>query len=103
MAELGRTDVTKLTELNPRWCVASGDESRSGMGMTMDCPNSRESRIGVWFSNPLDGLPPISGKPLWERTGDSFENLTLSPSVRVSTGEGELWHGFVRDGEAVDA
>jgi hypothetical protein len=34
----------------------------------------------------------------WQRTGDTFENLTLSPSLDFSA-RGE-WHGSITNGEA---
>jgi uncharacterized protein DUF6527 len=34
---------------------------------------------------------------LWTRTGDTFEMLTLSPSVDAS--KAGCWHGFVTNGE----
>lgn len=34
---------------------------------------------------------------LWTRTGDTFETLTLSPSVDAS--RSGCWHGFVQGGE----
>src|SRR4051812_3487927 len=96
----------KLTELNPRWLldadiVVGGqsihNEHRVGMAVTFDCPHCRTTRLGVFFANPIDGgLPSDDGK-LWQRTGDSFDNLSLSPSIDVSA-HGH-WHGFIKDGE----
>jgi hypothetical protein len=34
---------------------------------------------------------------LWRREGDTFDTLTLSPSVDASPSG--HWHGFVRNGE----
>jgi hypothetical protein len=55
----------------------------------------------VAFANPLDGGPPhISlGEPTWQRTGDTFETLTLSPSILRTRPYGCGWHGFITDGE----
>jgi hypothetical protein len=75
----------------------------------------------VAFANPLDGGAPIGlGKMrplleavqsagmtgvvtvppgfLWQRSGSTFDDLTLSPSVDAS-GSGH-WHGWVQAGEA---
>ena len=64
-------------------------------------PKGTGLRINIWFANPLDGGPPISDpdrpRCLWQRTGDTFETLTLSPSVDASPD----WHGWIRNGEMV--
>lgn len=38
----------------------------------------------------------------WDRSGDSLDTLTLSPSIEV-LGDHCRWHGFIRNGELVDA
>jgi hypothetical protein len=109
----------KLTDLAPRW-AADADimiggvnhhyKNRHGMAVTFACPhcvalnpgvverNGAVQFLGVWFENPIDGLPPTDGAShLWQRTGDSFENLTLAPSVDASA-DGH-WHGFIQNGE----
>lgn len=110
----------RLTELNPRWCAVVG---RHGQGVTFDCPHCRKARLVVFFANPLDGdgrlplkkyglelyetehdLSPKGTEVVpagfhWERTGDSFETLTLTPSVDASASG--HWHGHVRDGQCV--
>jgi hypothetical protein len=99
----------KLTDLNPRWWNTGGE--RRGMGVSFDCPHCRTQRIGVAFANPLDSGPPASIEgghdgighlgfrcaPEWQRTGETFETLTLSPSV--DTSKAGHWHGWVRNGE----
>lgn len=54
----------------------------------------------VMFRNPVDGGPPFpEAARLWERTGEDFDDLTLSPSVDASVlGH---WHGFIRNGMVV--
>lgn len=104
---------TKLSDLNPRW---TAEEGRSGQGILFDCPGpccaGRPSmyewepgmapwrkRAGVVFANPIDGGAPMPGPgPLWNRTGDTFETLTLTGSVWISPPE--HWHGHITDGEA---
>lgn len=50
------------------------------------------------FKVSLDGAPaPNSGSFKWEREGDTFETLTLKPSVDAS-GWGH-WHGWITNGE----
>lgn len=114
----------RLTELNPRWCSVAG---RSGQGVTFDCPHCRKARLCVFFANPLDGGTPLpcwkdtgvahpvldlyfaehdASPPgfevvppgyLWQRSGETFESLTLTPSVDASASG--HWHGFITAGE----
>ena len=101
----------KLIELNPKWIGAGGEEvfdkdhnpipERTGVGVGFDCPCGCESRCFIPFTNPLDGGPAIQDRVTWERTGDIFENLTLTPSIlRIG---GCAWHGFITNGEIVNA
>lgn len=104
----------RLVDLNPRW-VSAGPRRR-GVGVCFDCPGAccadkplselhpgdkpedqTKERACVFFSNPVDGGPPVGDGPHWERTGDAFEDLTLSPSVDGSS-HGH-WHGWIRGGE----
>lgn len=97
----------KLTDLDPHWFVTSEGHAagRTGMGVTFDCPCKPgcPTRLGVWFSNPIDGGPPAppecSPKPRWQRTGSTFETLTLTPSIDASGGAEPHWHGFITNGE----
>ncbi len=114
----------KLTELDPRWFSEDG---RHGQGFTFTCPLCRNMRLGVPFANPVDGgavLPPdkrgSKGGFLWQRSGDTFDVMTLSPSVDASVverppgmsdeewarvnrpctqGGWACWHGHVTNGE----
>lgn len=101
----------KLADLNPRWAIDGtivvGGQStinwdRVGMAVSFDCPCCRDTekatRLVVYFANPVDGGPPCDdGYKLWQRSGDAFENLTLSPSIDAS--EHKHWHGFIINGE----
>lgn len=97
----------KLTDLDPRWAcdadiVIGGTkrhfEGRTGMAVSFDCPHCRNTRLAVWFANPIDGLPPTDdAEHLWRRTGETFEALTLTPSVDAS--KHGHWHGFITNGE----
>jgi len=84
----------KLLDLDPRW-LACGDNGRFGMGLSFISPVSI-ARVAVWFKNPVDGGEPIEDgdKGLWERMGDTFQTLTLSPFVYASPN----WRGRVKDG-----
>jgi len=75
--------------------------------MSFECPHCHDFRIPVWFKNPLDGGPPVTREEMkqppgeelhhWQRTGDTFETMTLSPSIDAS--KWKHWHGFVRNGQ----
>ena len=98
----------KLTDLNPRWALDANivlgggpnvhDENRYGMAITFDCPHCRTTRLAVWFANPIDNKPATDNAVLlWTRNGDSFANLTLSPSINAAP-HGH-WHGSITNGE----
>jgi len=97
---------SKLVELNPQWCSSGGEGvTRNGqpvperlqIGVSFDCPCGCDSSCFIPFSNPLDGQPADEGfKTTWHRTGDTFETLTLHPSILRIGGCG--WHGFIREG-----
>lgn len=94
----------KLTELKPKWMMQITEDnrldckSRHGMGIVFDCPVHRNHRLGIFFKNPIDGLPAAEGQLLWQRTGESFDKLTVSPSVDASQFIG-CWHGHIVKGE----
>jgi hypothetical protein len=108
----------RLVDLDPCWVGAGGEgvsdpqgnpvASRQGVGVTFRCPCGRadhgpdSDRIYVSFANPLDGGPPYTspGEPAWQRTGDSFETLTLTPSILRVLAPCR-WHGYVTDGAIV--
>lgn len=105
----------KLTALNPTWASSGGagvsrrnaagemepSPERIGVGVMLDCPcgdQDEDHRLFVPFANPLDGAPSQEPRG-WQRTGDTFETLTLSPSVYRRKGCG--WHGWIRNGEVI--
>ncbi len=98
-----------LRDLDPRWtCDAVG---RHGMGISFDCPVHRTHRLAVAFANPVDGGQKMTGqsgpKYWWQRTGETFDDLTLGPSIDASdciwrhdgTIQTPCWHGFITNGE----
>lgn len=103
----------RLIDVDPRWVSAGGEgisdkdgnpvPERHGVGISFECPCGLDvgcdrTRVYVAFSNPLDGGPPHinPGQPTWDRTGDTFETITLQPSIlRVG---GCAWHGYLRGG-----
>ena len=93
-----------LVDMEPRWVTQDGQR----VGLSFACPSCAPApaesvhggRVAVFFDPPLDPGPP-SPVPSWKRTGDTFETITLAPSIRVQTGPGpqEHWHGFVTNGQ----
>jgi len=94
----------RLTDLDAKFYSENG---RDGMGVLFLNPNHQNDYIAVPFENPLDGGPKGEGQgyPVachwWVRTGDTIETLSLSPSVNAKGAAG--WHGWIRNGEAVNA
>lgn len=102
----------RLQELDPHWV---GMQPGHAIGVTFLCPCCRKTRIGVLFDEPIHGeYGPdnliaeslrnamvahcrASGFKIWHREGDSFNDLTLTPSI--DTSQFQHWHGFVTNGE----
>jgi hypothetical protein len=111
--------VAKLTDLNPSWLSHGGDSVyasdedykagrsipvRERVGVEFDCPcGNRDEyhRCFIEFKNPPDGGPPCDprAKATWHRDGDTFETLSLSPSIQ-RTGDCK-WHGYITKGEVL--
>jgi hypothetical protein len=96
----------KLSDCDPRWTKATnpddgGRPDGQGMGLSFLSPLGTGVRINIWFANPLDGGSPINDpkrpRQLWKRTGETFDTLTLTPSVDASPD----WHGHIKDGNMV--
>lgn len=96
----------KLIDFNPSFLGTGGDgvtrngkpvSRREGVGLSFDCPCGCGCRAFIYFENPLDGgfiIP--EHQPNWKRTGDTFETLTLFPSLQRNSDC--KWHGFLTDG-----
>lgn len=103
------TTTKALVDLDPHFvsgggCIntATGETTprRQGVGIQLECPCGCDSPLYVPFANPLDGgeREDAHGKG-WQRTGETFETLTLTPSIlRVG---GCAWHGFLTNGQLV--
>jgi hypothetical protein len=101
----------KLAELDASF--VSVDERR--VAVQFRCPGCRRERIVIPFANPPDGGPasPDMNRRgvLWQRTGETLETLTLTPSIdfrhTIPSDRSWVaprvchWHGWVRNGEAV--
>ncbi len=106
--------MIRLSDLAPTWSVlfthsvvGNVVEGRAGMGITFLCPHCKTQPLGVWFANPIDGGPAApddlcrdsNGNIVrWQRIGDTFETLTLVPSI--DTSQHGHWHGYIRNGWA---
>jgi hypothetical protein len=108
----------KLTELDPRWVAIHGWDSPNGTqnyvcgatsgpfyreapgGLSFICPMHRTHRLVVFFENPWDGLPPErSGKYRWHRENETFDTITLRPSINAQVADPSCWHVFITNGE----
>jgi len=87
-------------------CHGSGFEYepaplRTGVGVIFRCPcgnHDADHECYVPFANPLDGGSSIERG--WQRTGDTFDTLTLTPSILRSRSRGGCgWHGFITNGD----
>lgn len=104
----------KLVDLNPRWVGAGGEgiftvdpetgahipsKPRHGVGVSFNCPCGCGTDCFIPFGNALDG--EVWDRKGWHRKGDTFETLTLTPSIQRVGGCG--WHGHITDGEIRNA
>jgi hypothetical protein len=71
----------RLLDCNPRWGTRYGGSVECFL--TFDCP---EGHSRCWHTIPF--TPDLTGNPIsresatWERYGDDFAELTLTPSIR---------------------
>lgn len=94
----------KLTDLNPRWGYWASWEGP--IEVSFDCPvHGTTHRVHVPFANPMNGAKPVTRNHLWQRTGETFETLTLTPSIDYTKYDNgtvrdpSCWHGFITNGE----
>lgn len=98
----------KLTDLNPRWVGHGGEgirdregnavPERTRIAVAFDCPCGCGTRCMIPFTNPPDGGPALHSTT-WDREGETFESLTLRPSILRADPDGCRWHGFITNGE----
>lgn len=77
----------RLVDCNPRWRTWSGRDGDDAIDAIMfDCPEGHaDCRHIIPFTPALDGSaqPAKQRKGAqWQRSGDTFEALSLSPSIR---------------------
>lgn len=94
----------KLFDLDPHWWASDVDT-----GLSFQCPHCRTQRLAVAMDTPTQALmrtlhkdaiqlTHVDGKH-WHREGETFDVITLSPSIDASA-HGH-WHGFIRNGDVV--
>jgi hypothetical protein len=100
---------TKLVDCNPQWIDNgkwTGQSEGVKCGVSFDCPEGHpECSLSIPFTPSLDGRDvktwQINGS-IWQRFGDTFETLTLMPSIRripVTGRDTCALHVFVKDGQ----
>lgn len=110
----------RLADLEPRWMTSHWQDDLSfpnpaKISLTFLCPHCRTQRLGILFKPFIDPLNTVGqmlwafpGAPdpntgearpalFWNREGETFETLTLTPSIDVS--QHGHWHGFITAGE----
>jgi len=100
----------KLIDLHPRWTGVGDFGYEIIDGVSFDCPHCKTQRLAVKFTPPID-RHDWGGKQIefpiyplqWKRVGDTFETLTLSPSVDASSRIDfqNHWHGHIQNGEVI--
>lgn len=108
--------TVNLIDLEPRWCAQFGAPEDAKQGVSFQCPHCKAVRLAIFFANPICSNPAADLKQVhrdqayeghlgdhhiggiaWQRSGETFETLTLSPSVDASSfGH---WHGWIQNGE----
>lgn len=76
---------TRLVDCNPQFITYDGKQDHSPDALFFDCPEGHDGcRYHVPFSPALDGSAGATQQngARWDRTGDTFETLMLSPSIR---------------------
>jgi len=101
----------RLVDLDPRWIAVAGDDR---VGITFRCPHCPSGErgettfLGIFFVEPIDPNQHVDidwpnymlqhpASRFWHRIGETFEQLTVTPSVDAS--QHGHWHGFITNGE----
>ena len=79
-----------LASLDPQFYELEGEK----YGMVFDCPNCGVPG-GVFFTNSIPSNKNIRPAGVhWQRTGDTFETMSLTPSVKMYG----HFHSWIRNG-----
>lgn len=97
----------RLVELNPRWYCVGSQSNRVGFTFQCPhCPTDAGTRLAVAVHLDGTNMDPdpenpqqfAAGENIWSITsGDSFENMSLSPSIDASSSG--HWHGHITGGK----
>jgi len=94
--------TNRLTDLEPRWVTPIRFSVQLPTGVSFLCPCCGTQRLTINFRQPIDPDNLLSDtgwravEPAWDRTGDSFETLSLLPSIDFhASGH---WHGHITNG-----
>lgn len=69
----------RLVDCNPTWATAAGLTCY----VIFDCPEGHDDcKHAIPFRQSLEGPVAQQAGAMWDRGGDTFETLTLSPSIR---------------------
>ena len=97
----------RLTELEPHW-VGLNPNIAFWFGVSFLCPCCKTKRLAVLFNPPIDPenwadriIPLNSDGAHLRIDGETFDTLTLSPSVGFD--HAGHWHGHIIGGEATSA
>lgn len=112
---------TRLVDCNPKW-VSNYHGTGKVDAIRFDCPEGHVDCVHVIpFTPALDGSACTRDRVQWQRTGETFETLTLAPSIkrnpRYASREAAIaagcipeyidasmlcaFHGFVQNGQIV--
>lgn len=94
--------MKKLRELSGEIVDVTPTGIRRGgsSAVLFECPCGGGHKLCIPFSPTIGGAPPSPG-PQWTRvSGETVDDLTLSPSLAISSGPSgqECWHGWMRGG-----
>jgi hypothetical protein len=94
----------RLTEQDPKFLRSTGEDRFTHLDFRCPCAPTCTERICVPFTPAIDGTDtPPAWKP-WQRSGgNTFELITLSPSIwfhgeDIPGSSCKGWHGFLRAG-----
>lgn len=78
---------TRLVDCNPRWMHGRYRADEGPVcGVKFECPEGHaECWHAIPFTPALGGIPVPGWQEngcIWQRTGETFETLTLTPSIR---------------------
>ncbi|HEV7520135.1 MAG TPA: hypothetical protein VGP89_03485 [Candidatus Angelobacter sp.] len=86
-----------LLDLGPQW-IGVTRTPEHGEGVALACPVcGPDHTLAVYFSNPLDGGAAAPASHQWTRSGTTFDELTVEPSIQYP-----CFHGWIENGLVFD-